>query len=67
MLIIEHTANGRTVVTLKRDWHPGRMGSRYTPPRRNYVDSREMLRVQSALLAQTFNLKTFKGNNHERS
>lgn len=50
MLIIEHTSNGRTMVTFKKDWHPGRLGSQYTPPRKNYVEGRSMERVQSALL-----------------
>lgn len=50
MLIIEQTSNGRTIVTLKKDWHPGRMGSQYTPPRKNYVDGSHMERVQRALL-----------------
>lgn len=51
MLIIEHQSNGQRIVKLKKDWHPGRMGSTYTPPRRNYVDSLPMERVQKALLA----------------
>lgn len=51
MLIIERTANGRTTVTLKKDWHPGRMSSAYTP-RRNYVDTQAMERVQRALLVK---------------
>lgn len=51
MLIIERTANGRTVVMLKKDWHPGRISSAYTP-RRNYVDNRSMERVQAALLSK---------------
>ena len=50
MLIVEHTANGRTMVTLKKDWHPGRMGTQYTPPRKNYVSGDSMERVQRALL-----------------
>jgi hypothetical protein len=50
MLVIEHTANGRTMVTLKKDWHPGRMGTQYTPPRRNYVTGESAERVQRALL-----------------
>lgn len=50
MLIIETTSNGRTMVTLKKDWHPGRMGTQYTPPRRNYVDGPSAERVQRALL-----------------
>ncbi len=31
MLIVEKTANGRTIITLKRDWHPGRIGLAYVP------------------------------------
>lgn len=50
MLIVEHTANGRTVVTLKKDWHPGRMGTQVTPQRRNYVDGSNMERLQRAYL-----------------
>ena len=35
MLIIERTSNGRTIVTIKRDWHPGRIGiARVPQPRR---------------------------------
>ena len=50
MLIVEHTANGRTTVTFKKDWHHGRLSSEYTPPKRNYVDGSSMERVQRALL-----------------
>jgi hypothetical protein len=52
MLIVERTSNGRTTVTFKRDWHPGRLSSGYTPPKRNYVDGSSMERVQRALLKQ---------------
>jgi hypothetical protein len=50
MLVIETTSNGRTMVTLKKDWHPGRMGSQYKPPLRNYVEGASAERVQRALL-----------------
>lgn len=37
MLIVEKTSNGRTVVRLHKDWHPGRIGERVRtvnhPPR----------------------------------
>jgi hypothetical protein len=50
MLVIEKTANGRTIVVLKRDWHVGRMGLAYTPKPRNYVEHGDMEAVQKALL-----------------
>jgi hypothetical protein len=50
MLIIEQQSNGQRVVKIKKDWHPGRMSSTYTPPRKNYVDGMHMERVQRALL-----------------
>lgn len=31
MLIVEKTSNGRTIVTIKRDWHPGRIGLAHVP------------------------------------
>jgi hypothetical protein len=51
MLIIEQQANGRTLVTLKKDWHPNRIGRAYAP-NRNYIDTRFMEKLQSALLAK---------------
>ncbi len=50
MLIIETTSNGQRMVKVKKDWHPGRMGSQYTPPLRNYVSGDSAERVQRALL-----------------
>jgi len=35
MLIIEKTSNGRTIVTVKRDWHPGRISLAYVPRARS--------------------------------
>jgi hypothetical protein len=51
MLIIEQQSNGKTVVKLKKDWHPNRIGRAYGA-NRNYVDTRFMERLQSALLAK---------------
>ena len=34
MLITERTSDGRTIVRLHKDWHPGRIGSGYVPPTR---------------------------------
>jgi hypothetical protein len=50
MLVTERTSDGRTVVRLHKDWHPGRIGSAYTPPRKNYENSLDAIRLQSALL-----------------
>jgi hypothetical protein len=50
MLIIESTSNGQRMVKVKKDWHPGRMGSQYTPPLPNYVRGDSAERVQRALL-----------------
>lgn len=52
MLVIEHTSNGQRVVKIKKDWHPGRMGSSYTPRLKNYVDGINMERLQRALLSR---------------
>jgi hypothetical protein len=50
MLIIETTSNGQRMVKVKKDWHPSRMGSQYTPPLRNYVEGASAERMQRALL-----------------
>jgi len=50
MLIVERNENGRTVVRLHKDWHIGRLGSAYTPPRKNYVVGETAERLQRALL-----------------
>lgn len=51
MLIIEQQTNGKTIVKIKHDWHPNRIGKAYAPSK-NYVDSRDMEKLQSALLAK---------------
>ena len=58
MLIIEYAPNGDAKVKVVKDWHSGRIGRSYMPPRRNYmadvnVDSRsrkDMWNLQSSLL-----------------
>lgn len=35
MLITERTSDGRTIVRLHKDWHPGRIGAAYKP--NNYL------------------------------
>ena len=50
MLIVERNENGRTVVRLHKDWHIGRMGSAYTPPKQNYVIGDDAERLQFALI-----------------
>lgn len=52
MLITERTSDGRTVVRLHKDWHPGRLGSLYTPPRKNYEASRDASLIQTVLLKE---------------
>lgn len=49
MLIIEQQSNGQRIVKIKPDWHPNRIGRAYNP-NKNYVDSRCMEKLQSALL-----------------
>jgi hypothetical protein len=51
MLIIEQQSNGKTIVKIKHDWHPGRIGKAYNP-NKNYVDSHCMEKLQGALLAK---------------
>ena len=51
MLIVEKTSNGRTIVTVKRDWHPGRISLGYVPKVRS-MDAHEV-RWQKALCKKT--------------
>jgi hypothetical protein len=50
MLIIERTSNGKTIVTLKKDWHPDRISKSYTPPRPRYHLSKDAWNIQTGLL-----------------
>ena len=49
MLIVEKQSNGRTIVVLKKDWHPGRISKSYIPPLKDYMTD-SSIRIQSALL-----------------
>lgn len=51
MLVIEKFSNGRTIISIKPDWHPNRIGKAYVPPLRNLVTSTDALRLQRALLS----------------
>jgi hypothetical protein len=51
MLIIEQQSNGKNIVKIKKEWHPNRIGRAYNP-NKNFVDTRDMERVQNALLAK---------------
>lgn len=53
MLVIETQSNGKRVVKLRKDWHPGMMCKAYMPKPKNYVDSDEMRLVQSGLLKRS--------------
>jgi hypothetical protein len=48
MLIIERQSNGSTVVKIKKDWNPSRIGKAYTPPHAPL--SKDAYRLQTALL-----------------
>jgi hypothetical protein len=50
MLIVEQLSNGRRIVKLHKDWHPGRLGLSHNPKPRNYVEHGDMEAVQQALL-----------------
>ena len=49
MLIVEKQSNGRTIVVLKKDWHPNRISKGYQPPLKDYMTD-SSIRVQTALL-----------------
>lgn len=50
MLMTERTSDGRTIVRLHRDWHPGRISAGYVAPYRNYMTTDEDIQTQRALL-----------------
>jgi len=50
MLITERTSDGRTIVRLHKDWHPGRISSGWLPPQRNYMRTEEDYFTQHSLL-----------------
>ena len=52
MLIIERTSNGQSIVVIKKDWHPNRIGKAYQRPLQNYVQSKDAWNIQSGLLNQ---------------
>ena len=50
MLIVEHMSNGRTVVRLHKDWHPGRISRAWMPPPQNNITGGDNYALQTALL-----------------
>jgi hypothetical protein len=50
MLIVERTSNGQTIVVIKKDWHPNRIGKAYQRPLPNHVQSNDAWNLQTALL-----------------
>jgi hypothetical protein len=50
MLIIERNSNGKTIVVMKKDWHPDRISKSYTPPRPRYHLSKDAWNIQTGLL-----------------
>lgn len=50
MLIIERTSNGKTMVVMKKDWHPNRIGKAYQRPLPNLVVSEDAVNLQRAFL-----------------
>ena len=53
MLITERTSDGRTIVRLHKDWHPGRISVAYVPPMQRNEMSKTAYRLQTALLKST--------------
>jgi len=50
MLIIEQLRNGQTIVIVKKDWHPSRIGKAYQRPLQNNMQSKDAWDIQSGLL-----------------
>ena len=50
MLIIEQLRNGQTIVVVKKDWHPNRIGKAYQRPLQNNMQSKDAWDIQSGLL-----------------
>jgi hypothetical protein len=50
MLIVEKTSNGKSIVVIKKDWHPNRIGKAYQRPLQNNMQSKDSWNIQTALL-----------------
>ena len=62
MLVTERTSDGRTIVRLHKDWHPGRISAGWTPPQRNYMETEEDFHTQTTLLKRTTNPNSYRKN-----
>ena len=51
MLIVEvNPITSERTVVFQRDWHTSRLSQGYVPLRKNYVEGKDMFRLQKALL-----------------
>lgn len=50
MLIVERTSNGQSIVVVKKDWHPNRIGKAYQRPLQNNMQSKDAWDLQTGLL-----------------
>ena len=50
MLIVERISNGQSIVVVKKDWHPNRIGKAYQRPMQNNVQSHDAWKLQTGLL-----------------
>jgi hypothetical protein len=50
MLIVEQLRNGQTIVVMKKDWHPNRIGKAYQRPMQNNIQSKDAWNIQTAFL-----------------
>lgn len=62
MLMTERTSDGRTIVRLHKDWHPGRISSGWLPPQRNYMTTEEDYHTQHTLLKRTSIINSYRKN-----
>jgi len=63
MLMTERTSDGRTIVRLHKDWHPGRISAGWTPPQRNYMTTDEDYHTQHTLLKRATMTSNSYGKN----
>ena len=63
MLMTERTSDGRTIVRLHKDWHPGRISAGWAPPPINYMTTDEDFCTQRAL----FKARTITSNSYRKN
>jgi hypothetical protein len=60
MLVTERTEDGRTVVRLRKDWHPGRIGYAWVPPMKRYTLSSVEERMQKQAIKDLVNRRKLR-------